>query len=76
MWLAISCLAVVGGVACAAIKWDEMYNKTPKAPWVPALKDPFDVSHFDEFEEEDTIIPYEHDASTDEESGAWFTGFC
>lgn len=59
----------------AAIDWDAMLAKTVAAPWVPDLKDPFDVSHFDEFDDHDNIQPYYHDASTDSEDGPWFTGF-
>ena len=72
----IGCSVAHLAVVEAAIDWDAIYNKTVKAPWVPRLKDPFDATHFDQFDDNDDILPYEHDPSTDVDGQPWHTGFC
>lgn len=49
--------------------WTALQAKKLPAPWVPPLKDPFDTSHFDPYEEEEIIEPYESDGTD------WDKGF-
>jgi CRP-like cAMP-binding protein len=45
------------------VDWDALTAKRIAAPWVPPLKDPFDTSHFDPYEEDEEIEPYSDDGS-------------
>ena len=47
--------------------WDVLQAKKMASPWVPPLKDTFDTSHFDPYEEEEIIEPYEPDGTKWEE---------
>lgn len=45
------------------VDWDALEAKRIAAPWVPPLKDPFDASHFDPYDEDDEVEPYVDDGS-------------
>lgn len=47
----------------APIDWDALVAKRIAAPWKPPLKDPFDTSHFDPYDEDDEVERYEDDGS-------------
>lgn len=51
------------------VDWAALEAKRIAAPWVPPLKDPFDTSHFDPYDEDDTVEPYSDDGS------GWETDF-
>lgn len=45
------------------LKWDKLYKKELKAPWIPTVKNPLDTSNFEPYEEEDDVIPYDDDGT-------------
>lgn len=45
------------------LPWDALLAKRIKAPWLPAVKDPFDASCFDRYDGPEDIQPYVDDGS-------------
>ena len=45
------------------VDWSALEAKRIGAPWVPPLKNPFDASHFDPYDEDDEVEPYTDDGS-------------
>ena len=45
------------------VDWSALEAKRIAAPWVPPLKDPFDASHFDPYDEDDEVEAYTDDGT-------------
>jgi len=45
------------------LKWDKLFKKELKAPWIPTVKDPLDTSNFEPYDEEEEILEYDDDGS-------------
>jgi len=43
--------------------WKQLLNKELKAPFIPKIADDFDLTNFEECEEDEPIMPYEDDGS-------------
>jgi hypothetical protein len=52
------------------MEWDKLTAKELTPPWVPPIKDPLDVSNFDDYDEDEYVI--EEYKSSD---NSWAEGF-
>ena len=57
-------------VAAQTMEWDKLTAKELTPPWVPPIKDPLDVSNFDDYDEDEYVI--EEYKSSD---NSWAEGF-
>ena len=49
--------------------WDRLESKKLEAPYMPPIRDALDTSNFDDYEEDDRVMPYRDDGK------GWFDSF-
>ena len=55
--------------------WEKLVTKTLPAPFVPGIKDPLDTSHFDPYDEDDSVPRFTGLQETYKEWSAEFVTF-